>query len=533
MKLETIKKVVLAAVVLPFFFMVAEGLLLIHHSFQQYGTLRNDREIADVLAKGGSIASTEIPGELDATQSFLAAPGRETEAALDEARAAVDVARQDFFKRLPKRSELDSGLDAELSKLSFGYSRIVGLRSAIDSGRYGPNADVGYIFRQAALKQLGIGDSLSSLIHDPVLLRKSNELMSMLLTYQGEMVVSHLGGHYLSQAGYSALSPDQLVQGDVLRRLGTDRLRFHTSSPVIRDILAFLTSSAEKEADTFTQAILSGALKPTIHVRDSWMVAQQARLTFLRDKIHAVVDDLHQTGTDLALRAHYQMLVVLSLSAALLVLVAIIVGLAGKGIQLVDRLMREREALVKELRSAAQTDLLTGLYNRRGFEVASSALMAQALSGSRWISLVLFDLDHFKKVNDVHGHDVGDVVLRQVAAIARENFRAFDLLVRHGGEEFMALLPDSTPEEAAGVAERVRQAVEAAQIELPNGGALKVTASFGCAGRTHSAKGSNFEDLIKRADLALYAAKAAGRNQVAGSAAMSYPVEERRRSKPF
>jgi diguanylate cyclase (GGDEF)-like protein len=230
------------------------------------------------------------------------------------------------------------------------------------------------------------------------------------------------------------------------------------------------------------------------------------------------------------MRSHVHMTIVLALSCGLVLLVALIAALAVRGIRLVARVTEERELLIKELRNAAQTDLLTGLYNRRGFEAAALALLMQAKYGSRWISVVLFDLDHFKKINDMHGHDAGDIVLKRVAGIARETFRSFDLLVRHGGEEFMALLPDSTPEDAAVVAERVRSAIEAAEIELPGGEILRVTASFGCAGRANAASDRNFEDLVKRADLALYAAKASGRNcVVAGPVVPAAGQEERRR----
>jgi diguanylate cyclase (GGDEF)-like protein len=104
-----------------------------------------------------------------------------------------------------------------------------------------------------------------------------------------------------------------------------------------------------------------------------------------------------------------------------------------------------------------------------------------------------------------------------------------DLLVRHGGEEFLALLPDVTKEEAAKIAERVRAAVEEEKIVLPGGGLVPVTASFGCAARSHSARGDQFEDLIKKADMALYAAKAAGRNRVATTGILPNPIERRRK----
>lgn len=525
MQFETIKKTVLAAILLPFAFMMAAGLQLIVSSFQQYGTLEGDRLIAGLLAHGGAIAASEIPAEMTATQAFLLDQNGETAAAMHRARDAVDAARRSFFARLPAPDKFTTGINGQLSRLRFGYSRIVGLRSAIDDGRYGRQANVGYIYRQASLRQLGLGDPLSALIHDPLLLRKSNELMSILLTYHGELIVNNIGRHYLEQRDASPMSHEQLLQGDVTRRLGTDRLRFDTSSPTIRGIVDFLNQPSEKRADLYSQAILSGVLQPTPELRDRWTAAEEARLAFLRQNIQAVTQDLQDTGDKLSARAHYHLLAIVCLALVIALLAAIVGALALRGMRLLDRLTRERETLVTELRSASQTDLLTGLYNRRGFEEAADALLGNDLS--RPIALVLFDLDHFKTINDVHGHDVGDDVLRQVAEIARRNFRGMDLLVRHGGEEFLALLPDTSREEAALVAERVRQAVEKAQIPIAGGGIVAVTASFGCAARTHSTRGDHFEDLIKKADMALYAAKANGRNYVATSA-----IVERRRSHP-
>jgi diguanylate cyclase (GGDEF)-like protein len=532
MNFETIKKVVLAAIVLPFMFMMAEGLLLIQSSYEQFLELKNDREIADLLAHAGAIASTQIPEEMDATQRFLEARDEQTRVALEDARKALDSGRRDFFTHIPTGREVNVGLESELSRLRLAYSRIVGIRSAIDEGRYGKDGNVEYIYRQAAVRQLGIGGSLTALIHDPVLLRKGGDLLSLLLTYHGEMAVNALGMRYLAQEALSDNFRDQLVQGDILRRSGMDRMQFRTNSPVIRDVLKFLQQPEQQAAETFTHAILTGSLKPTLGLRDGWIIAQLKRLSYLRGKIIYLTDNLRATGDRLAARSDDHMLAVVGLSIGLLVLVAIVAGLAAKGMALVDRLTREREQLVGELRNAAQTDLLTGLYNRRGFESATKALVTGATSRSRWFSVVLFDLDHFKRVNDVHGHDIGDLVLRQIADIARQNFRGFDLLVRHGGEEFMALLPDAAPEEAAAVAERVRKAIEAASVDLPNGEVLKVTASFGCAGRTNSAVAVSFEDLIKKADLALYAAKATGRNRVSGGSVQSATQEASRRSKP-
>jgi diguanylate cyclase (GGDEF)-like protein len=529
-KFKNIRRAVLAAILLPFVFMIAEGVVLIRSSLTQYRALENDHLFADVLARGGSIAANQILAELVATRTYINNPDATTRAAMLERRSALDIERAHFNASLPAAEALDVGLRSQLSNLRLAYSRIIAARSAVDQGYYGKGGNPVHIYGQAGLKQLGLVESLSLRIHDPVLMRKSSELMSILLSYYGERLIGNLGQRYLDRTDFSAMSHEQLVQGQMMLGNGVDRLRFHSSSPVVRDILAYRAQADEVWADTFTQAMVSGALRPDKAIRDKWIGIQNARLSFLRQKIDSVTTDIHVTGQALSMRSHVHMTIVLALSCGLVLLVALIAALAVRGIRLVARVTEERELLIKELRNAAQTDLLTGLYNRRGFEAAALALLMQAKYGSRWISVVLFDLDHYKKINDMHGHDAGDIVLKRVAGIARETFRSFDLLVRHGGEEFMALLPDSTPEDAAVVAERVRSAIEAAEIELPGGEILRVTASFGCAGRANAASNRNFEDLVKRADLALYAAKASGRNcVVAGPVVPAAGQEERRR----
>ncbi|MBY5756952.1 GGDEF domain-containing protein [Rhizobium leguminosarum] len=527
MKFETIKRVILAAIMLPFVFMLIEGVVVIRSSVKQYWNLEKDRQFADVLARGGSIAATEILTEIGATRRYLADPSSRTAIDMQQSRVTLDRERHAFYASLPSRDALDEGLVGELSILSLAYSRIVATRSAVDQGRYA-GSDPGSIYWYAALKQLAVVDALSPLISDPVLLEKSNQLMGILLTYYGERLITGIGTRYLNQGVSARLPVELFVQGKVMLGEGMDHMVFHSSAPVVRNIVAYLGRSSQVKANAITDAILAGS-RPTPAVHDVWAAAQSERMAFLQQKMIEAAQDIHETGENLSTRSHIHLTRILALCAGLLILATLVLLLAAKGLRLIDRLTQDRETLVGELRSAAQTDLLTGLYNRRGFEVAASALLTKAEHGSRGISVVLFDLDHFKKINDVHGHDAGDAVLRQVAGIARQNFRSFDLLVRHGGEEFLALLPDSTPDDAAIVAERVRLAIEAAEIPLPSGDVLKVTASFGCAGRANEVSNRNFEDLVKRADLALYAAKASGRNCVVSGPIIQARMQEERR----
>jgi diguanylate cyclase (GGDEF)-like protein len=159
-------------------------------------------------------------------------------------------------------------------------------------------------------------------------------------------------------------------------------------------------------------------------------------------------------------------------------------------------------------------DALTELYNRRGFDVQATTALALDTQNA----VLMFDLDHFKAVNDTHGHPNGDAVLRRFSATLRHHTRLGDLLCRRGGEEMIALLPATTPEEALRVAERVRHAVETLRVRAtrPAGGAEYVitglSVSVGVA--LHPRHGTKLEELEHAADIALYAAKRHGRNQV-------------------
>jgi diguanylate cyclase (GGDEF)-like protein len=160
----------------------------------------------------------------------------------------------------------------------------------------------------------------------------------------------------------------------------------------------------------------------------------------------------------------------------------------------------------RALAQAAVTDGLTGLKNHRAFQEAlhSAAQMAERLQQP--LSLVMFDIDHFKQFNDTFGHPAGDELLRQVAQVLRESARAYDVAARYGGEEFALLLPNTALEQAVQVAERLRQQIRA--IENPH---APVSASFGVA--TYR-RGTPPATLVYEADAALYRAKRSGRDQV-------------------
>jgi diguanylate cyclase (GGDEF)-like protein len=161
-----------------------------------------------------------------------------------------------------------------------------------------------------------------------------------------------------------------------------------------------------------------------------------------------------------------------------------------------------------DLQRLASVDPLTGLANRRGGGEDIAAEISRARRQNTALSCVLLDIDHFKDVNDTFGHQAGDHVLREISSLLRRTVRAYDILIRWGGEEFLVILPGVELEQARKLAERIRNAVEG----LPLAGIGGVTVSGGVAGLGND---YSFEAMFEAADRRLYSAKAAGRNTVA------------------
>jgi two-component system, sensor histidine kinase LadS len=172
---------------------------------------------------------------------------------------------------------------------------------------------------------------------------------------------------------------------------------------------------------------------------------------------------------------------------------------------------RRGEARRVQAEQMARLDELTGLNNRRAFQDISDAIWGSALREDRSLSVILLDIDHFKRVNDTYGHSAGDRVLQALAQVLRDKLRDADVIARWGGEEFIVLLPDTTLDEAAAMAERLREAVAARNIDIPPHGA-RITASFGVTERRPGLK--KLETLISEADRLMYRAKHQGRNRV-------------------
>lgn len=188
----------------------------------------------------------------------------------------------------------------------------------------------------------------------------------------------------------------------------------------------------------------------------------------------------------------------------------------------------ENVALHELVSEQAVTDDLTQLSNKRAFRNFAEREAARARRFGHSLSLLVLDLDDFKQVNDTHGHLQGDEVLRRVARALDAESREIDMSARYGGEEFVVGLPETGPQGAEELAERIRERIEADRVPLVgNDGTLKVTASIGVASLPDSAE--DVESLIAAADAALYAAKRGGKNQVVKAPATAADGAPRRR----
>jgi diguanylate cyclase (GGDEF)-like protein len=171
--------------------------------------------------------------------------------------------------------------------------------------------------------------------------------------------------------------------------------------------------------------------------------------------------------------------------------------------------VRQHRDALRHAENIAGIDPLTGLYNRRAFFELSRPIWSTAERNNRPLSLIMLDLDHFKMINDLHGHDAGDSALVETANLLTLICRAGDIATRWGGEEFLLLLPETDVQQACALAERIRESID--QLVIPAySGSIRFTGSFGVVERGQK---SSLEDLIKAADVQLYEAKLHGLNQ--------------------
>lgn len=173
--------------------------------------------------------------------------------------------------------------------------------------------------------------------------------------------------------------------------------------------------------------------------------------------------------------------------------------------------LREINHLQDQLREQAHRDPLTGLYNRRFLDTTLARELHRCVRDSCTVSLLMIDIDHFKTINDTHGHQVGDEVLKQLAGVLCAHTRAHDVVSRFGGEEFLVMLPRMETELACQRADQIRATVENTSFNS-SAGPLRLTLSAGVA--VYQGKGTDVNGLLRSADAALYLAKKQGRNQV-------------------
>lgn len=280
------------------------------------------------------------------------------------------------------------------------------------------------------------------------------------------------------------------------RHPGMDRLRVALSRyyALLDRTIALKAAGRSEDAQAIVRRGLGKREIENVLREIARIEAEEHRLLALRRAAYAEADR----------RSEYYSLALAGAGAAMLALLvlAAITALRANA--------RAAEATA-ELKRLATTDVLTGLWNRRHLLERLEAETGRSLRTGRPLCLAILDVDHFKRVNDLHGHPAGDSVLRELARRIRDSVRSSDVVGRMGGEEFAILMPETDRGQARLVCERLRARVAGEPVTLPCGTALEVTLSTGIAllaGQEAS------ERLISRADAALYDAKADGRNRV-------------------
>ncbi len=198
-------------------------------------------------------------------------------------------------------------------------------------------------------------------------------------------------------------------------------------------------------------------------------------------------------------------------TAGLVLIFGLLIGIA----LLAGRLLKIKDLLVeksKELERQAQTDHLTGISNRRHFFELAGRELSRGKRSSKPMAFLMLDIDKFKRVNDTHGHDIGDEVLKALCNTCLGMIRNIDIFARMGGEEFAIVLPETSKAQARTIAERIREKLSETSVSLPQGDAVFFTVSIGISGT--ASKEATLDGLLKSADVALYKAKRYGRNRV-------------------
>ena len=330
-------------------------------------------------------------------------------------------------------------------------------------------------------------------------------MLSQRIAYLRRVIGARDGaGAGAAQAEYAAAldafvaGHDRLTRGDLAWRVDhphRDALRaLYYEDGLDRDVRAYAARAA-----LFAEAVAgtSAGAADVLPAKPDALLDRLDRAVFLHER---AAQDIVDEGRAFAVRATAIVLALLLLEAGLVAWPT------------ARRLARVED----ELTTLAATDPLTGVRNRRSVLEAARGLLGLAVRSRRPLAVVVLDIDNFKRVNDRHGHAVGDEAIRHVVDLARDAIRESDLIGRIGGEEFVIVCPETSPGGAARVAEKVRRAIAASPVPAANG-RLPLTVSLGVHA-TLPRRGETVEDMMAAADTALYEAKRTGRNRVVSTA---------------
>lgn len=359
----------------------------------------------------------------------------------------------------------------------------------------------------------------------------NNDLYSKLASTEGRLtelraLASTYGGSVLGSAAVEQALTD------------VDNAYFRGALPFARDVAqSAATTSGQMSLTDFTQKYVPG-MKAVEILRELVSTASQQRIAGARDSarnvlITSMLMTLIVCVVLIFVRAASRRLLFLPLMQAKKQIVAIAQGdlaepaicrNAGRemrevfnGLEVLREQQRRRrilernqERIATRLKRLSETDGLTGLLNRRALETLGSKAVAEAERGGQPLAVIMFDIDHFKSINDTYGHGIGDTVLKNAVDLIQARLRPGDQLARLGGEEFVILVADGHEKRVRLVAERIRTVL--ARTSVCRDPRVVITASFGVA--VHQRGEGDWNELIARADQRLYAAKRSGRNRV-------------------
>ena len=512
MYLKSAKKHVIAALLLPGFVMILEAGALLREQFSKYRALENSRDYAYITSQAGYIASFVLPQESTATTAYQMSGSEFSAQVLEKARAETDHSLATVLEMLAQKIAGRQDMVFAIQEIWNAAEALKRFRQQADQESLSADAVIAAMkpFSKDFLRFLSV---LRYEMGTPEATRQINLFLDTLDANDASLQALFYSDKYLRGEPLSRAETQALAGFSAILTENIEKLRSYPESRTIGATLAFNDTSQGKWLADLTGRIEANAVVPSDRLYERWQNVKAQQMQALRKDLDESSAEIRSIGDAMAAEARFQFTAFLLAGVTLFGAVLAALFLAAKSVRFIEQLMRDREQLIGELQKAAHTDLLTGLLNRRGFDVALTLRPnTRLVSGSS--SVMIFDLDKFKHINDSHGHDVGDLVLQKTAEIARKLFRFDDLLARHGGEEFVGFVSNVSLAEAADLANRIREALERSEVQLENGESLRVTASFGCARIDGSVNRASVHDALKRADQALYAAKSAGRNRV-------------------